>query len=80
MRTMISFAISPQEAENTRNLAIIRGFKTVSDYIRHLIREDDAFLISEDELTKRSREATALHAAGNDLRANSIADLLSQSV
>lgn len=80
MRTTISFAISPQEAESTRKLAILRGFKTISDYLRHLIREDDAVLISENELVKRSSEAARLHEDGKDLRANSIADLMRQSV
>jgi len=80
MRTTISFAISPQEAESTKKLAILRGFQTVSDYIRHLIREDDAFLISENELVRRSSESERLHAHGKDIRANSIADLMARSV
>ena len=76
MRTTISLSVPKMEAEKARILARIRGFRTLSDYLRFLLSQDDQTLISEDELVERSKETTKLHKTNKLVKAKSIADFL----
>lgn len=76
MRTTISIAVNPHEAMKTRQLALKRGFASVSDYIRFLLTSDDVDLISEAELLRRAKQAESLHRSGRLIRARSMAALL----
>ena len=75
MRTSLSFNLSKMEAQKTRTLARARGFRTMSDYLRFLITQDDVDLISEHELVVRARSVDRLHRAGKLIRARSLKDL-----
>ncbi len=76
MRTTISIAVTPHEAEKTKKLAKKRGFPTVSGYFRFLLAQDDVDLISEAELIQRSAEADRLHKRGKLIAAKSMSKLL----
>ncbi len=76
MRTTISLSVPKMEAEKARILARARGFRTLSDYLRFLLSQDDQVLISEDELVERSKETTRLHKTNKLVKAKSIADFL----
>lgn len=74
MRTTLSFTLTPTLAKKTRELVKLRGFSTVSDYIRFLLQEDDVAVISEAELVKRAKEISKLEKSGKLIRAKSMAD------
>lgn len=76
MRTTISLSVPKMEAEKARVLARARGFRTLSDYLRFLLSQDDQTLISEDELVQRSKETTKLHKTHKLVQAKSMADFL----
>lgn len=76
MNTTISFSVQRQEAMRTRQLARLRGFATISDYLRFLLEQDDANLISENELVRRVKEIPRLAKKGGLVKARSMAALL----
>ncbi len=76
MRTTISLSVPKMEAEKARILARARGFRTLSDYLRFLLSQDDQTLISEDEIIQRSKETTRLHKTNKLIKAKSMADFL----
>lgn len=76
MRTTISLSISPAEVKKTKTLARKRGFMTVSDYLRFLLSQDDADLISETEILRRGQESEKLYRQGKLIKAKSLADLV----
>ena len=75
MNTTISFNVRGEEAVRTRQLAHLRGFATISDYLRFLLQQDDSQLISEDELVKRATEIPRLAKRRTLVRARSMAAL-----
>jgi hypothetical protein len=75
MRTTISVSISAEEAKKTSQLASLRGFRTTSDYLRFLMAEDDAELITQDEVLWRSKKAREMHKKGKLPILHSIKDL-----
>ena len=72
MRTSISFNLTQEEAKKTRTLAKVRGFRSTSDYLRFLISQDDAQLVSEDELVKRAADVKRLYKAGKLVKVKSL--------
>ena len=76
MQTTLSFALPTVRAKKTRQLARARGFRTISDYLRFLLEQDDVNVISEDELVKRAKEVDRLHVTGKLIRAKSLKDLM----
>lgn len=76
MNTTISFSLPTKTAKRTRQIARQRGFRSVSQYMRHLVTFDDADLISEDELVRRMHAADREYEEGKLLEADSITDLL----
>jgi len=75
MRTTISFSVDEKEIQKTKKIARLRGFQSVSEYIRFLLSMDDVNLISEDEIVKRSNEVEKMKRAGALLEATSLAEL-----
>ena len=76
MRTTISVAVTPREAEKTKQLARKHGFKTTSDYLRFLMAEDDASFISEDEVLRRGQEVERLARRGGLIKSKSMRDFM----
>ena len=76
MRTTISVSLSPTAVKKTRRLTQQRGFRTISDYLRFLLEQDDVELISENELVRRSNEVDRLHASGKLVSVGSMQDLM----
>ncbi len=76
MRTTLSLSVPKTEAKKARTLARARGFRTLSDYLRFLLSQDDQVLISEAELISRSKETVKLHKTNKLVKAPSLADLL----
>ena len=77
MRTTISVAVTPREAEKTKQLARKHGFKTTSDYLRFLMAEDDVSFISEDEVLRRGREVEHLARTGALIKGKRMRDFVS---
>ncbi|MFA6099831.1 MAG: hypothetical protein WC750_03020 [Patescibacteria group bacterium] len=75
MRTTISFTLTPTVANKTRRLTRQRGFRTISDYLRFLLEQDDVELITENELVRRSKEVDRLHASNKLVKAGSLKEL-----
>ena len=76
MQTTLSFALPAVRAKKTRQLARARGFRTISDYLRFLLEQDDVDVISEDELVKRAKDADKLYATGKLISAKSLQDFM----
>ncbi len=72
MRTTISLSVPKTEAKKAQTLAQARGFRTLSDYLRFLLSQDDQTLISENELVSRSKEAMKLHLTNKLIKARSM--------
>ena len=75
MRQIISLSLPTKQATLVRKLARDRGFKSVSNYLTHLIQTDEE-LISEAELLKSVREAREEYRKGQAIQASSLEELL----
>jgi Arc/MetJ-type ribon-helix-helix transcriptional regulator len=53
MPTTLSFSLPTALANRTKKIAKQRGFKGVSEYLRHLVREDEGPMITADTLAQR---------------------------
>ena len=76
MHTTLSFSVPTTVATRTKKIAKQRGFKGVSEYLRHLILEDDMPLISAETLIKRHAGVGRLAKQGKLIEAESLADFL----
>lgn len=76
MRTTISIPFSPKEAVAVKKIAVDRGFKSTSDYVRFLITEDRVDLISESELLRRVETIPTLKKQKKLISAKSLLDLV----
>lgn len=75
MREVLSLSLSAQTVREVKSRAKKRGFASVSDYLRQLIKRDEN-LISAEELLSFAREAEEEYKTGRTIKANSLADLL----
>lgn len=75
MRQVISISLPPQRATQVQRLAVRRGYHTVSNYIAHLI-QDDANLISEEQLLRSVKQARAEYRMGKVIHAKSLDELI----
>ncbi len=75
MRQVISISLPPQQAAQAQRLAVRRGYRTLSNYIAHLIK-DDTDLITEDQLLRSVKQARAEYRKGTVIHAKSLDELL----
>ena len=76
MRQVLSLSFLPTKVRQARKLVVKRGFSSVSEYFRFLLAQDDAELISVDELVRRSKNAKKLYKMGKLIQADSMRDLV----
>ena len=77
MNTTISLVIDKKDALAIKKTAKTRGYKSASDYIRSVIRNDqDERLISVQEILNRSHEARKKYKQGKLKIFTSFSDLL----
>ena len=77
MRQVLSISLPQSEVKTIKRKTKERGFKTVSDYIKFLVKEDnDDDWISDEELMEDIRIAEKEYKEGKLIKANSLADLL----
>lgn len=76
MRSTISFATTQEEIRRTRRQARQRGFDTVSEYLRFLLRSDEGPLISEDEILQRSERTEKFAESGTLVKAASLSEFM----
>ncbi len=77
MNTTISLAVTSAESRHAKRMARLRGFHTLSEYLRNLILTDDeAWVLTERELLRRNREVDGMERSGKLLKAKSLKDLL----
>lgn len=76
MRAVISLSTTREEARRTRRRARDRGFGSVSEYLRFLMRQDEGPLIGEEELLTRAARSDKLEEAGKLIKAKSLAEFV----
>ncbi len=76
MRAVISLSTTREEAHRTRRRARDRGFGSVSEYLRFLMRQDEGPLIGEDELLKRAARSEKLEKTGKLVKATSLSEFM----
>ena len=75
MRQIISLSLPQEITEEVKSLSKIRGFSSVSGYIKHLI-ELDKDLISEKELLDSVKQARKDYKEGRTVTAKSMLELI----
>ncbi|MFA5208025.1 MAG: hypothetical protein WC428_05200 [Candidatus Paceibacterota bacterium] len=75
MRKVLSISITDTLEKEIKRKTKLRGFDSVSDYIKSLLAIDDD-LISEEELLEDIRVGQEDYKKGRIIRAKSIADLI----
>lgn len=75
MRQVLSLSLPLETTKQIKMRTKIKGFRSVSSYIKYLTTLDDD-LISEEELLQSIKEARLEHKNGQSIKANSLADLL----
>ena len=76
MRQVLSISLPGTTIQTVKEKTKARGFDSVSDYIKHLIKldeEDD--WISEEEILQAAKEAVAEYKQSKLIEADSMADL-----
>lgn len=74
MRKVLSISITDTLEKEIKRKTKLRGFNSVSDYIKNLLIIDDD-LISEEELLEMSKQARKDFKSGKIIKAKSLADL-----
>ncbi len=75
MRNIISISLQENSVKHLRNTAKKRGFKSVSAYVRYVLKNDDE-VISEKELVRNVKESRKEYKKGKSIRSKTIADLV----
>lgn len=75
MRQVLSISLPGETVKEIKNRIKVRGFDSVSNYIKFLVEEDDE-LISEKELLQAVKEARKEYKEGKTIKAKSLAELL----
>jgi Arc/MetJ-type ribon-helix-helix transcriptional regulator len=79
MKTTISVSLPNAVALKTRKRAKLRGFPSVSEYVRYLLDEQEGGVITEDELVKDAKEAERAYRRGTLRPYASLEDILKRS-
>jgi Arc/MetJ-type ribon-helix-helix transcriptional regulator len=75
MRKVLSISITELQEKEIKRKTKLRGFNSVSDYIKNLLVIDDD-MISEKELLEDIKSGQDDYKKGKIIRAKSIADLV----
>ena len=75
MRQVLSLSIPAATVKKIRSLSKARGHKSVSEYIKHLVKLDED-LISEKEILRSIQRARSEYKKGETVCTKSMADLL----
>ncbi|HPA25707.1 MAG TPA: hypothetical protein PLK76_03040 [bacterium] len=75
MREVLSISLPSKTLTTIKQKIKVRGFDSVSEYIKHLLDLDEN-LISEKELLATVKQARREYDKGKAIKANSMADLL----
>ena len=75
MRQALSLSLPPKTTEEIKKNAKIRGFDSVSGYVKYLF-DLDKDLISEKELLTSVKEARKEYKQGTAIKAKSLADFV----
>lgn len=75
MREVLTLSLPKLLKESAQKMAKKRGFSTVSEYIRFLIKEDKD-VITDDELWREVQIARKEYKEGKTIKAKSMKDLL----
>lgn len=75
MRQIISISLPKQTAQYVKQQMQRSGFRSQSEYFRHLI-DLEAGMISEDDVLNYAKNAKRAHQAGNTTKLSSLADLM----
>jgi len=77
MRQVLSISMPGNTIQTIKEKTKSKGFRSVSDYIKHLIKiDEESDWISKEELLKIVKEGRKEYKEGKTIKANSIADLL----
>lgn len=75
MRSVLSISLPKKMADNVKEVALDRGFNSVSEYAKSLFMEDSD-LISVGEVLKASSQADKEYECGSLRKINKLSDLL----
>lgn len=75
MRQVLSLSLPQQTRDEIKKNAKLRGFKTVSGYVKYLFSLDKD-LISESELLNSIKEARKEYKQGKTAKGKSLANLI----
>ncbi len=74
MRDVLTLSVPTDLKKSIKKKSLERGFNSVSDYVKYLIKEDND-LIPATDLLKDAREAKKEYKAGKTIKAKSLVDL-----
>jgi len=75
MRQIISLSLPTQTTNQIKTRSALRGFNSVSGYIKYLLEMDND-LISESELLNTIKKSRQEYKTGKTVKAKSMAELL----